>query len=305
MTHVQQLEAVQPQRASIVSIGVFDGMHRGHQALIQRLVDEAHAADKLAIVLTFFPHPDALLRNITDRYYLTTSQQRADLMLSMGVDYVVTYPFNDTTRHMRAADFVDKLCEYLHMSALWVGEDFAMGYQREGDVTFLTTQGKMKDFTVQALKPVMIDGQWIKSTAIRAMLQAGHVDTARTWLGRGYTVIGEVVHGQQRGRTIGFPTANLAVDASQIIPAKGVYAGWATINDERFMAVTNIGERPTFDGHGITVEAFLMDFDRDIYGQSIHLSFETRLRDEQKFDGLEALVAQLNQDVAAGQDFLR
>ena len=307
MKHVRHLEDAQLDRASVVTIGVFDGLHRGHQTLINRLVDAAHTSNRLAAVVTFFPHPDVVLRGIEGRYYLTTPEQRAVMMLEMGVDCVVTHPFDEEIRQMPAADFVKKLCQHLQMSALWVGEDFALGHQREGNVAFLTEQGHKNNFAVQALKPVEIDNQIINSTQIREMLFAGDVDIAAKWLGRNYSVQGEIVHGQQRGRTIGFPTANVAVPDEQLIPSNGVYCGWATIegDSQPYMAVTNIGVRPTFDGEGITVEAHLLDFNADIYGKEMTLTFEKRLRDEQKFNGLDALIAQLNQDVATGREYLK
>jgi riboflavin kinase / FMN adenylyltransferase len=304
--HVYKLEDARIESPSIVTIGVFDGVHRGHQALINQIVQEAHSTGRQAVVVTFFPHPDFVLRGLTGRYYLTSPEQQAALLKALGVDVVVTESFNEELRQMRAATFVDRLLAHVRMAALRVGEDFALGYQREGNVAFLTEQGREKGFDVKPVDLVVNDGEGlpITSTGIREALLAGNVEQARDWLGRGYTVEGPIAHGQQRGRTIGFPTANLAVWEEQVLPANGVYAGWATLNDEQFIAVTNIGVRPTFDGQNVTVEAHLLDFNRDIYDQKLTLSFEKRLRAEKKFNGIEELMAQIKADVESGRTYL-
>ena len=306
MKHVHSLKDANLKTPSLVTIGVFDGLHTGHQTLIRRLVDKAHAENKLAVVITFFPHPDKVLHNVDDRYYLMTSNQRANLILQMGVDCVITHPFDDTIRQMRASDFVNQLVDYLKIAELWVGSDFAMGYKREGTVEFLAVQGQEKGFSITAIDLIMTGSgdKVIRSSQIRDHLKQGDVDTVREWLGRGYAVIGEVVHGEKRGRTIGFPTANVEVWSEQIIPANGVYAGWTKLGDETFKAVTNIGIRPTFDGDHITVEAHLLDFDRDIYGETLKVSFETRLRSEKKFSGIDELIAQIKADAQSARDYL-
>lgn len=304
MPHIYSLSEVNLQQASIVTIGVFDGVHRGHQHLIQRLVAQARATGRLAVVLTFFPHPDIVLRNLHGRYYLTTAEQRADLLIAAGVDYVVTLPFNEQVRQMRAAAFVDEMCAHLQLSSLWVGADFALGYEREGDVPFLRAQGAEKQFSVHEVDLLTAEGAAISSTAIRQALEAGQVEQARDWLGRSYALAGEVVHGEGRGRTIGYPTANIAVWEQQVIPANGIYAGWARLGSDRFMAATNVGVRPTFDGSNITVEPYLLDFDRDIYGQTLEITFEKYLRPEAKFGSLSELIAQIGRDVDEARAFL-
>jgi riboflavin kinase/FMN adenylyltransferase len=226
------------------------------------------------------------------------------------VDFVVTLSFDDHLRHIRAAAFVDLMRERLHLSELWVGAEFALGYKREGNVPFLRAQGAEKGFVVDAVDLMAVDDtadgpRTISSSEIRAALNAGSVETAHEMLGRPYGVRGEVVHGLARGRTIGFPTANIAVPPERLIPANGVYAGWAILGDERFMAVTNVGTRPTFSGHDVTVEAYLLDFDRDIYGQTLEFEFVTRLRTELKFGGVDALIAQIQADAASGRAALQ
>jgi riboflavin kinase/FMN adenylyltransferase len=305
MEHFYHLAQAQLERPSLVTIGVFDGVHKGHQHLIRQLVNEAHTHQRQAVVLTFFPHPDVVLRGLEGRYYLTTPEQKAELLMALGVDCVVTHPFDDNVRQMRAADFVDELLSHLKMESLWVGADFAMGYKREGNVPFLKEQGAQKGFTVHEIDLMAAEGTAISSTAIRQALQEGHVEQAKAWLGRGYSVRGEVVHGEGRGRQIGYPTANMAVWKEQVIPANGVYAGWAYLNGERFMAATSVGLNPTFEGgKQVSVEPYLLDFDRDIYGQQLEITFETWLRPEEKFTSIEALIEQIGRDVEAGRQYL-
>lgn len=303
--HVTQLSAVQLTQPSVVTIGIFDGVHRGHQHLLRQVVESAHCDGLLAAVVTFFPHPDVLLRGITGRYYLTTPDQRAELLAALGVDVIVTHPFDEATRHMRAAAFVDLLLAHLRMKSLWITPDFALGYQREGDFAFLSAQGQQKGFSVHSVE-LLMDAQHgaIRSSAIRKALAEGDVVTTADLLARPYRVSGEVVHGDHRGRSIGFPTANIAVWSEQLLPANGVYACYAYLGAERFAAVTNIGSRPTFGGTETRVEAHLLDFDRDIYGQVLTLDFVARLRGEQKFSSVEALIAQISTDVAYGRQLL-
>ncbi len=305
MKHVYTLADAQLQQPSIVTIGVFDGVHKGHQYLIQHLVREAHTQGWLAVVLTFFPHPDVVLRGLSGRYYLTTATKKAELLAALGVDCVVTQTFDHALRQVRAEAYVAQLRRDLRMRSLWVGSDFAMGYQREGNVTFLKAAGQRQDFVVHEIDRITAQAGTISSTAIRDALQSGDMETAKALLGRAYSVKGEVVHGLKRGRTIGYPTANTAVWDEQVLPANGVYAGWAQLGDERFMAMTNVGVSPHFDGQQVTVEPYLLDFDRDIYGQQLEVFFEKRLRPEARFDSLQALIDQIGRDVQTGRTYLQ
>jgi riboflavin kinase/FMN adenylyltransferase len=224
----------------------------------------------------------------------------------LGAELVVTYPFNDEVRQIRAADFVDQLLKYLRLHTLWVGADFALGYKREGNVAFLRAQGLEKGFNLEVVELVTNDdsGQIINSSGIRAALADGDVEQANRWLGRPYRLEGEVVHGDGRGRLIGFPTANIDVWEEKMLPKKGVYAGWVHLSGEVFMAAANIGNRPTFNGKIITVEAYLLDFDRDIYGQHVIFEAIKFLRPELKYNSVEDLVAQIQRDVAVSRAWL-
>ena len=304
MQHVHNLSEASLTQPSVVTIGVFDGVHKGHEYLIGRLVEAAHAAGRLAVALTFYPHPDVVLRGLQGRYYLTTPEKKAALLGALGVDVVVTQTFDDAFRHIRAADFVDMMLERVRLSSLWVGSDFAMGYQREGDVPFLRAQAAPKGFDVEVIDLIISSENIISSTAIRQAIQTGAVEQAADWLGRAYSVGGEVVHGAHRGRLLGYPTANTAVWSEQVLPANGVYASWVTLGGERFMAATNVGVVPQFGNKSVTVEPYLLDFDRDIYGQTLTVTFEKYLRPEAKFDSVDTLIAQIGRDVGSARDYL-
>jgi len=306
MRHWRSFEDAATDNDSLVTIGVFDGVHLGHQRLVRDLVERARAARQQAIAVTFFPHPDKVLDQTSERYYLTTPDKRADLLLAQRLDSVITLAFDESIRQLSASAFVDRLVNSLRMRELWVGADFALGFQREGDVEFLRAQGTARGFAVNAVELVSADDQrnLISSSRIRACLRQGDVERARGMLGRAYALEGTVVAGDGRGRSIGVPTANLAVWGEQLMPANGVYAAWVTLGDGSYMAATNIGQRPTFAGDKVTIEAHLLDFSGDIYGEKAELRFEQRLRAEQRFDGLEELVAQIDNDIAATRRLL-
>ncbi len=306
MKHLRSFEDAHPETGSLVTIGVFDGLHLGHQRLIKTLVESANAVKRQAIAVTFFPHPDKVLDASSERYYLTSPEQRAELLIAQGVDTVITLPFDEHIRQLSAAAFVDKLLHNLRMKELHVGADFALGFQREGDLRFLRAQGAKQGFTVQAMDLISAQGRGseISSSRIRQFLRQGEVAKAREMLGRSYSLSGAVVEGEKRGRAIGFPTANLSVWDEQLIPANGVYATLANLGEETCMAAANIGQRPTFAGDNITIEAHLLDFSGDLYGETVELRFEERLRPERQFNGLAELAAQLEQDVAATRRLL-
>ena len=298
--HLRDLRDASLETDSVVTIGVFDGMHLGHQALVAEIVARARETQRLAVALTFFPHPDKVLRNAEQRYYLTSPQERAELLLAHGIDLVITQPFDEATRQLPAADFVALLSRHLRMRELRVGADFALGFQRQGDIDFLRALGQQRGFCVATIESVVsAGGLRIGSSSLRDLLRTGDAAAARTLLGRDYALRGEVVMGQQRGRSIGVPTANLHVWEEKIIPASGVYASWALVGEQRYMAATNIGTRPTFAGDSLSIEAHLLDFDSDIYGETLTLEFAQRLRAERKFAGFEELVAQIRADIAA------
>ena len=301
---VEKLSDIDEPHPTFVAIGSFDGVHLGHQAVLQAMVNAAKSAGARTAVLTFFPHPKRVIQQLTEPYYLGTLDDRVALLAQQGIDLVITHPFNDAVRQTRAATFVEELCRYLEMRQLW-GGNFALGYQREGDIPFLRRLGEEKAFTVELVDGmVMWRGERVSSSRIRRSLTEGDLVEVTGCLGRPYRISGTVIQGQQMGRTIGFPTANLAFWAEQLLPANGVYATRAWLDDTCHLAATNVGVRPTVDGHRLTVEAHLLDFEGDLYGRPIKLDFMHRIRPEMKFSGLEALKAQIHIDVAQVRELL-
>ncbi len=298
------LEQVHVSQATVVTIGAFDGVHRGHQSLIRQALTYGEEHNQIPAVLTFYPHPEMVLRGFRPGFYLTMPDAKSALLGDLGVKIVISHPFDEHVRHMRAAEFVESLVKHLKVGSLWVGPDFAMGYQREGTVEFLRGESARYWFDLRIVDLMDAGGERVSSTRIRAALASGDVAEAARLLGRAYRLPGQVVRGAGRGATIGIPTANLAVQEEQAIPSRGVYAAWVRSGDSLHKAVVNIGHRPTFDGVGSaqTVEAHLLDYTGDLYDQHIALDFVARLRDEQKFDGIDALVSQIQKDINDGRE---
>ena len=306
MQHVTSLEELRLAQPAYLTIGAFDGVHLGHRALISGLVAEAHAAGRMAAVLTFFPHPSVFLRGRRPSFYISTPEEKADYLAQLGVDAVVTHPFNAEVAAIKAGDFVQRLVTLARMVELWCGADFALGHNREGTVEFLQAEGERLGYRVRVIPPVLFDGEVISSTRIRQTLRDGAVEQAARYLGRPFRLTGEVVQGAQRGRTLGIPTANLAIWDERAVPAVGVYACRAYQADWQGQAVVNIGFRPTFEGAEPrpVIEAHLLDFSGDIYGQPLTLEFIARLRPEFKFPGVDALRAQIQRDIAGARQIL-
>jgi riboflavin kinase / FMN adenylyltransferase len=286
-----------------LTIGSFDGVHRGHQEIVKKLSSGAHAVGAQAVVLTFYPHPAKVLGKRTDFYYLTSPEERAVLLGEMGIDFVITYPFDLEVAATSARDFVKEIHTHLGFRHLWIGHDFALGRKREGDAPTLRRLGDEFGFQVEIVNQVKVQDFAVSSSQIRALIREGKVDQAELLLGRPYIVKGKVVPGDGRGRTIGIPTANLKVWEEKLLPGSGVYVCQAWVGGEQYGAVTNIGVRPTFDQQEPTphLEAHLLDFDEDLYGQEVALEFIQRLRDEQRFPNPQALVTQINKDIKQGR----
>jgi riboflavin kinase/FMN adenylyltransferase len=292
---------------SFVTIGVFDGVHRGHQQLIARMVEAAHSTGNSAAVLTFDPHPAAAL-GYDPPPLLTTAEERAKLMATLGLDLLVVPPFTETTARTSAADFVKLLIQHLGLAQLWGGPDFAFGHRREGDMPFLQRLGTERGFIVRVVEPLVWEGDLVSSSRVRAALQSGDIPQATGCLGRPYRLAGCVVPGRGEGHKIGTPTANLSLPPERLVPANGIYVCLAhTAHQGTHPAVINVGTRPTFDYNGqtVVVEAHLLDFDADLYGQTLALDFVARLRDELAFPSVEALVAQIQDDIAQARAILK
>ena len=289
-----------------LTIGSFDGVHRGHQEIIHKLTAGAHAVGATAVVLTFHPHPAVVLGKRKDAFYLTTPEQRAELLGELGVDYVIVQPFNLAVAGTSAADFMAKINTNLEIKELWVGHDFAMGKNREGNVDKLREIGLALGYNLEFLEPFVMEGEIVSSSRIREILKRGEVRDAARLLGRPYTLTGQVVPGDGRGRLIGVPTANLAVWSELQLPEAGVYVCRAQVGGQWFGALTNVGIRPTFDPPDAAprVEAHLLDFHADLYGQTLRLEFLEWLRPEEKFSNVQDLVDQMQQDIQLGRNLL-
>jgi len=282
-----------------LTIGIFDGVHRGHQEILHRLVAGARQAGAPAVVLTFHPHPAVVLGGKTDFKALSTPEERIELLESFGVDLVVKQTFDQAFANQTAADFMQRISRTLGLKCLVLGYDSALGRGREGNAARLTEIGQELGFAVQVVPPVADERGILSSTRIRAAIAAGRVDAAAADLGRNYSVSGPVVHGDGRGHRINFPTANIQVPDGKILPANGIYACWAWVDGKKIPAATNVGVRPTFtpDLPAPTVEAYLLDFGRDIYGKEIKLEFVDYLRPEERYDSVQDLLDQIALDV--------
>jgi len=305
MQHYRSLEGVSLQK-SWLTIGVFDGVHRGHQEIISKLTVGAHANDAPAVVLTFWPNPGVVLGKRKHLKSLTTPDERADLLGSLGVDTVITQPFSPKFAAISASDFMRLVSARLDLRSLWIGYDFALGHNREGNLERLTQIGKELGYDVQVIGPVKNGGDVLSSSLIRQRVREGDVAHAADNLGRFYSLSGPVVHGDGRGGKINIPTANVDYPKDKVIPANGVYACWAWVAGERYPAATNIGINPTFtpDKETPNVEAHLLDFDRNLYGQELKLEFVDHLRDELRFSSVEALLEQIHADIGRTREIL-
>lgn len=304
MRFVHSFDEAQLTEDSVVTIGSFDGVHRGHQALIKQVRASALNAQRASVVITFFPHPSVVLGR-AQPFYLTAPEEKLVQLNQTGVDLLIELPFTLETAQVRATDFIDQLLRHVRLRELWIGHDFALGHKREGNAEFLTKLGQMRGFVVHAVDPLTNDGEIISSSNIRTALREGDVAHAAKLLGRPFRVSGRVVPGDGRGKTIGIPTANLEVWQDHAIPANGVYACRAWVGHIPHRAAINIGTRPTVtDETRRTVEAHLLDFDKDLYGLGIALDFFERLRGEQKFANVQELVAQIKSDVETTRSIL-
>ena len=289
-----------------ISIGVFDGVHGGHRMLLGRMLDEARARGLTGGVVTFHPHPVTVVHPEIAFSYIESTEQRVELLRDLGAAFVAVLTFTSELQQVAAADFTRLLVEEARMRLLVVGEDFRLGRGGEGTVERLRAIGAEQGFEVIAV-PLMEDaaaGSRISSTRIREALSAGRMEEVAALLGRPYAIRGPVLHGERRGHALGFPTLNVGVSPDRALPPHGVYVTRALVEDRVCGAVTNIGTRPTFDGQATTVETHLLDFEGDLYGHVVTIELLHRLRGEQKFDGVEALTAQIARDVQETRQWL-
>ncbi len=304
MEIVRDLAPGLSSRPAALTMGKFDGVHLGHRRLIETAVERARALSIACAVLTWEPHPNAVIRPGQPLQLLTSLEEKIELIASLGPDLLIIAPFTAQTMATSAEAYMREIVAAVPLRELWVGEGFAMGKGRAGDVPALRAIGAELGFTVGTVGQVAVGGQPVSASRVRELLRAGDVAGAVELLGRPFGLRGVVVEGDKRGRTIGFPTANLQIGEAHVLPADGVYACRVVLDGERLPAVTNVGVRPTFEGARRTVEAHLLDWEGDLYGRSIVVEFLHRLRGEQKFAGIEALVAQIRRDADRARELL-
>ena len=284
-----------------LTIGIFDGVHRGHQKILHALVSRAHAAGEPGVVLTFSPHPAVVLGGKTDFKYLATPEERSELLESYGVDAVITQKFDRVLADQTAAEYMSRLFRALDLQTLVVGYDTALGRGREAGAVRLTEIGEELGYSVLEV-PALTDAAGIlSSTRIRRAILAGQVAAAAADLGRPFSITGPVIHGDGRGHTINLPTANIQIPAEKIMPAFGIYACRAWVKGKPHLAATSLGVRPTFYGDKLpapTIEAHLLDFKENLYGQDVKLEFIEYLRPEEKYSSVQALLEQIQKDIA-------
>ncbi|MBI4336945.1 MAG: bifunctional riboflavin kinase/FAD synthetase [Chloroflexi bacterium] len=304
MKAYQELAQVEVGGGSAATIGVFDGVHLGHQHLFRHLKRLAKANGLLSAVVTFRNHPRQVLRPEQPVSLLCSLERRLEQVRAQGIDLVVPITFDRELSLVPAHDFVAMLQETLKLRWLVIGPDFALGHNREGNADFLQAMGRQAGFGVSVVQPLVQKSVPVRSTTIRQAVAQGDVGLANRLLGYPFTLEGMVRRGDGRGRLLGFPTANLEVPTDSAMPADGIYATWAIVDGRRNPAATSIGVRPTFGGGRRTVEAFLLDFSGDLYDKPMSLAFTHRLREERHFDSVDALVAQMREDVAQARRLL-
>ncbi len=289
-------------KKACITIGSFDGVHIGHQRLITVLKETAIQSP--VVVLTFYPHPAVVLKRIATPFYLSTPQEKSAQLAQLGVDVLVSIPFSHELANMPAEIFVHLLEKNLGLKKLVVGCGFALGKDRTGSVDVLSNMGKSSGFEVICIDPETSGNEVISSSMIRKQLEDGDVQSAANFLGRYYSVQGNVVKGDGRGRTIGFPTANLDVWPQKLLPSSGVYRCLTSVNNKTYLSVANIGYRPTFTENTkqVFVEIHLLDFSGDLYYKELQVQFTHRLRGEVKYPSFEELVHQIHSDIQAARE---
>lgn len=301
----KELAKVKPIRDTILTIGVFDGVHLGHQRLLTHLRDEASHSNRLSGVITFKSHPEVVLGGENRLLWLNDLETRINLIRNLGIDIVVALPFSSELARLSASRFIQLLKEHLRMRGLIVGPDFALGRNREGDADKLWILGREMDFSVEVIPVVVMDGIVVSSSTIRQALAVGDMKKVEKMIGRFFSLGGLVVSGDRRGRSLGFPTANLDIEADQALPSDGVYATISHIDDNSLPSVTNIGVRPTFGGKKRLVETYILDFQDDLLGHKLIIDLVDKLREEERFDTVEELKVQMAKDVERARQILK
>ncbi len=304
MSLEEELARLSPKKGMLLTIGVFDGVHLGHQALISQLTQQAREQDLISGLVTFGQHPESVLSGRASLPYLTSLGQKIRLLKEGGVEAIIVLSFTPELAQLSAREFVGLLKKYLRMSGLVIGSDFALGRNREGNADTLDRLGRHLDFSVTVVPPVAINGEVVSSTAIRNALACGDMKRVRAMTGRYFRLEGRVITGKSRGVVLGFPTANLDISPKQALPADGVYASRAYIGEQAYPAVTNIGTRPTFGSGQRVVEVYIVDYQGNLYGSELKIDIIERLRSEIQFRTVDKLKEQIADDIKRSKDIL-
>ncbi|MFC1934942.1 bifunctional riboflavin kinase/FAD synthetase [Chloroflexota bacterium] len=300
----EELSELSPSRETLLTIGVFDGVHLGHKYLISKLIEQARQNNLLSGVVTFRQHPQEVVSTRVKLSFLTDPEERRGLLKAEGVDIVVLLSFTAELARLSPREFVGLLQKCLRMRGLVIGPDFALGKDREGDADILSELGKEKGFSVTVVPPVMINGEVASSTVVRKAVSEGDMKKVTELTGRPFSLHGRVVDGGGRGAGLGFPTANLDINQEHVLPNEGVYASWAYVDGREYQSLTNIGICPTFGGSECVAEVYLVDYRGDLYGRELKVNIMDRLRDEVKFNSAEELKQQIARDVKQGRAIL-
>lgn len=291
---------------TVVALGNFDGVHKGHQQIIARTVKSAEAAGYKSAVFTFSNHPKNLMAGELQVKNILYPEEKASIIAGLGVDYMFNIPFDRSILTMDPIDFIDHLLlEKFHMRQAYCGFNYHFGYKAKGDAEVLMKEGLKKGFGIHIQEPYEIDGHLVSSTFIRSLIQEGKVDQCPKYMGRLYAIGGEVVVGNKLGRTIGFPTSNIMIDESMVTPPNGVYVTYCTYNGIRYPSITNVGVKPTIGTYSKNVETHIFNFDKELYGKDIRVEFLEKTRDERKFDSVEALSKQITDDCITARSYHR
>lgn len=300
------LDEIENIEETVVALGNFDGVHKGHQQIISRTVKSAEAAGFKSAVFTFSNHPKNLMADEIMVKNILYADEKAAIIESLGVDYLFNIPFDRTILTMDPIDFIDDLLiGKFNMRQAYCGFNYRFGYKAAGNAEILMKEGMKKGFGIHIQEPFTIDGNLVSSTFIRALIQEGKVDQCLKYMGRLYSIDGEVVVGNKLGRTIGFPTSNIMIDETMVTPPNGVYVTYCTYNGVRYPSVTNVGVKPTIGTYHKNVETHIFNFDKELYGKTIRVEFLEKTRDERKFESVEALSKQITDDCITARSYHR
>ena len=299
--NIDEIREIEP---CCVALGNFDGVHAGHQALILRAVEKAKERNLKSGVFSFFTHPKNLFAGKNVVKNIIYQEEKAALIEKLGVDYLFNVPFTRIVAQMEPVEFIDELLvDRMQMKEAFCGFNYRFGYKAAGNPEILRQEGLMKGFHVNEIPPVTIDGDVVSSTLIRGLIKAGEVEECEKYLGRRYSIGGEVVVGNKLGRTIGFPTSNITIDETMVTPPNGVYITYCIYNGHKYPSVTNVGVKPTIGSFKKNMETHIFDFNKELYGKHIRVEFLKMTRDEVKFSSVEELAAQIVKDCRTAKEY--